>query len=191
MDIVQIDNQAYLRLAVENVTQPHLNVELRVLASYAPEDLERKRKLTHFMADQCKMLIPYFYELRNEMPRGRVKQMMSQRAKSLQDADAVAAYRDILLADEFEFAHDLPLQTITLQGRRLLVEFACAHDPEHIYFKREMSLPVDQPEFWAQVEAFEVTRLAEIELAKEKALGASNDESEDSIEDEPAYDLAI
>jgi hypothetical protein len=191
MDIVQIDNQAYLRLAVENVTQPHLNVELRVLASYGTEDLERKRKLTHFMADQCKMLIPYFYELRNDMPRGRVKQLMSQRAKSLQDMDAVAAYRDILLADEFEFANDLPLQTITLQGRRLRVEFACAHDPEHIYFKREMSLPVDQPEFWAQVEAFEVARLADIELAKEKALRASNDESEDSIEDEPAYDMAI
>lgn len=190
MDIVQIDKQAFLRLAVENVTQPHLSVELRVLASYAPEDLERKRKLTHFMADQCKMLIPYFYELRNEMPRGRVQQMMSQRAKSLQDVDAVSAYRDILLADEFEFANDLPLQTITLQGRRLLVEFACAHDPEHIYFKREMSLPVDQPEFWAQVEAFELSRLAEIELAKEKLAGSSNDEDAD-LEDEPSYAMAM
>lgn len=190
MDIVQIDKQAFLRLAVENVTQPHLSVELRVLASYAPEDLERKRKLTHFMADQCKMLIPYFYELRNEMPRGRVQQMMSQRAKSLQDVDAVAAYRDILLADEFEFANDLPLQTITLKGRHLLVEFACAHDPEHIYFKREMSLPVDQPEFWAQVEAFELSRLAEIELAKEKLAGSSNDEGAD-LEDEPSYAMAM
>jgi hypothetical protein len=191
MDIVQIDQQPFLRLAVDNVTQPHLRVELRVLASYAPDDLERKRKLTHFMADQCKMLIPYFYELRNEMPRGRVKQLMSQRAKALQDEEAIAAYRNILLADEFEFANDLPLQTITLQGRRLTVEFACAHDPEHIYFKREMSLPVDQPEFWAQVEAFEVTRLAEIELAKEKAMESSNDELEDAMDDEPAYDMAM
>lgn len=189
MDIVQIDKKAFLRLPVENVTQPHLSVDLLVLTTYAPDDLERMRKLTHYMADQCKMLIPYFYELRNEMPRGRVKQVMNQRMQSIQDEGAIAAYRALLQADEFEFASDIPLQRISIENKRLKMVFACPHDPEFIFFQREVSLPLSQPEFWAQVDAFELSRLAEIELAKEKLAGSNDDEID--LEDEPSYAMAM
>lgn len=189
MDIVQIDKKAFLRLPVENVTQPHLSVDLLVQTTYASDDMERMRKLTHYMADQCKMLIPYFYELRNEMPRGRVKQIMSQRMQSIQDDASVAAYRTLLEADEFEFAGDIPLQRISIENKRLKMVFACPHDPEFIFFEREVSLPLGQSKFWAQVDAFELSRLAEIELAKDKMISSNDDEAD--LEDDASCAMAM
>jgi len=189
MDIVKIDERPFLRLAVENVTQPQLTVDLCVLTSYDPAHMERQRKLAHYMADQCKMLIPYYYELRNEMPRGRVKQMMNQRMRSIQDEGAIAAYRALLEADEFEFANDIPLRRVTIENKRLSMVFACDHDPDYVFFQREVSLPVGHPDFWAQVEAFEVNRLAEIELAKEKMGNSADNDAE--LEDEPEYAMAM
>lgn len=188
MEIEKIDGKPFLCLSVDNITQPGLSVSLRILTPQDPVSLEKARKIAHYMAEQSKMLIPFFYELRNEMPRGRVQQMMDRRAKSLSDVVCAGVYHDLVSADEFEFSAHVPLRTITVEGSKVHVRFACEHDPDFSFFEKTMEIPFHKPQMWAEVEAYEQVRLAEIALALEKKMGKhSGDDEECDAEDSPQY----
>lgn len=180
MELVTSNNRAYMRSMIENVTQPELSVELLVRTVNTPEMLKRSEMISHYMEDQCKLLIPYFYELRNEMPRGRVQQMMNRRALSVDDPAVRSAYMEIIQAEEYEFAPYVSLQSVTIEGNRVSVVFACAHDPSFVMFQKAVEIPFSNPKLWAQVEAFATARAAEMAMAAEREAGkAVNDEPED------------
>lgn len=151
MNLTWLDHTPYFICEVNNFINPNQTVELRVQTTRNLQDQMHAERVWLYMQNQSLLLIPYFYELRNALPRGKVLKMLTERALTLNDAVRLEQYDQLMEEPASTFNEHITLQCIHIQGNSVYIRFVCDHDPEFCVFEKTLSIPFDSPSIRADM----------------------------------------